>query len=220
MMLTAKRANLVLLRLSNRRSSYLRSSKTIKTLQKTQKGLTLIEMLISLVLSTIIFASSYQVISNLVQYQVRARVQNDRQLDSLLVANLFTQIIEKGINQYELYYRNQKSTLFVGEPDSLQIVSRAYSERYDKPGYRLYRLYERDGELMVSYRAFNRDFLSNRQIELATGLKVDELRFEYLAQRNWLNEWSDERLIPDLIRINVDFADLKSAEWVRGTSRR
>lgn len=188
--------------------------------KNSQLGLTLIEMLISLVLSTIIFASSYQVISNLVQYQVRARTQNDRQLDSVLVANLFTQIIEKGINQYELYYRNQKSTLFVGEPDSLQIISRAYSERYDKPGYRLYRIFENNGELMVSYRAYNRDYLKNNQIQLATGLKIDELRFEYLDQGDWLTEWSDERQIPELIRISVDFPDLKSAEWVRGTSRR
>jgi prepilin-type N-terminal cleavage/methylation domain-containing protein len=184
-----------------------------------QTGLTLIEMLISLVLSTIIFMSSYQVISNLVQYQVRASSQNDKRLDMLLIDNLLTQVIGQGINQYNLFYRNQKSPLFIGDDDSIQIVSRAYSDRYDLPGYRVYRLYIRDQELFISYRAYNRYYKSNPLFELATGLKVERIRFEYLESGDWINEWSDDRKIPEFIRINIEVPGAGSNQWVRGTSR-
>ncbi len=46
-----------------------------------RQGFTLVEMLVSIVLSSIIFISSYQVISNLIQYQVRSRVHNEIKLD-------------------------------------------------------------------------------------------------------------------------------------------
>jgi hypothetical protein len=177
-------------------------------------------MLLALVLSSIIFVSAYQVISNLVQYQVRARAQSESQLDSLLAANLLGQVIEKGISQYDVYYGNQKSTLFEGDSDSLQILSRAYSDRFDSPGYRVYRLFQRDGELFVTYRAFDHDFLANERFEIATGIHIDSLNFEYLEAGRWLSEWNDDRVIPELIRVSVGFAQRESSTWIRGTSRR
>jgi len=192
-----------------------------RTLEMTvQRGFTLVEMLIALVLSSIIFVSSYQVISNLIQYQVRARAQNSEHMDKLLLGNLLSQIIEKGIHQYDLFYRGQKEAVFRGESSSVQLVSRAYSDRYDIPGYRVYRLYQQDGELYISYRAYDKDYLSNQQFQLATGLKVDDLSFEYFAQNEWIAEWSDERSIPEFIRIIANLPDSGSTEWIRRTSLR
>lgn len=185
-----------------------------------ESGFTLVEMLIALVLSSIIFVSSYQVISNLIQYQVRARVENGSHFDKLLLGNLLSQITEKSIHQYDLFYRTQKASLFQGEADSVQLVSRAYSDHYDKPGYRVYRLFRRDGELYISYRAYDKDYLSNEQFQLATGLKIDDLSFAYLEQNNWVDVWSDERSIPEFIRIRIDLPGPGSTEWIRRTSRR
>ena len=189
-------------------------------LEAGQRGLTLVEMLVALVLSSIIFVSAYQVISNLVQYQVRARTQHDKHLDTLLLTNLFSQIIEMGVNQYDLFYSTQKSTLFQGTVDSLQMLSRAYSDRYDKPGYRVYRLYQRDGELYVSYRAYDQGYLANQQYQMSTGLRVENLKFAYLDSGNWVDEWVDNRSVPEFIRVSVDLPSFESVEWIRGTSRR
>jgi prepilin-type N-terminal cleavage/methylation domain-containing protein len=185
-----------------------------------QRGLTLVEMLIALVLSSIIFISAYQVISNLVQYQVRARVQQDRDLNKLLVTNLLSQIIEKGVSQLDLFNRNQKSALFAGTTDSLQLISRAYSDRYDKPGHRVYQLFQRDGELHITYRAFDSDYRSNQRFELASGLKLENLNFAYFEDGDWIDEWHDEKSIPEFVRIRADLAELGPAEWIRGTNRR
>jgi len=183
-------------------------------------GFTLVEMLISLVLSSIIFVSAYQVISNLIQYQVRARAQNSEHMDELLLGNLLSQIIEKGINQDDLFYRSQRKTLFRGRADSIQIVSRAYSDRYDIPGYRVYRLFHRGGELYLSYRALDRDYLSNQQFHLATGLKIEDLSFEYLEQNDWVDEWVDEKSIPEFVRIKTELPGSGSTEWIRRTGLR
>ena len=185
-----------------------------------QRGLTLVEMLIALVLSSIIFMSAYQVISNLVQYQVRARVLNQGNQDSLLIANMVSQIIEKGLNQYDLFYRNQKATLFEGDPESLQIVSRAYSAHFDRPGFRVYRLFRRNGELYISHRAFDRNYLSNQQFEVATGLEIDRLSFQYYEDGNWVDEWRNDRFIPEYIRTSIQLPGNKPAAWTRGTGRR
>ncbi len=185
-----------------------------------QNGLTLVEMLIALVLSSIIFISAYQVISNLVQYQVRARVLSDRQMDNLLMTNMFGQIMEKGIHQSDLHFNVAEQPLFEGRQDSLQLVSRAYSERYDRPGHRIYRMYRRDGELYLSYQAFDENYLDNEQFELATGLKIVDLSFEYFAEGGWIEEWSDDRSIPEFIRTIVEFPGSQSAEWIKGTGRR
>lgn len=185
-----------------------------------QAGLTLIEMLVALVLSSIIFVSAYQVISNLVQYQVRAAVKYDNHNDRMLLDNLLSQIIEKGINQYDLFYRIQKSSLFKGNADSLQLLSRAYSDRFDKPGHRVYRLYLRDGEMHITYRAFGREYLSSTRFDLATGLRAEALQFAYFEGDRWVDEWNDERSIPEFIRVTVDLPGRESAEWIRATSRR
>lgn len=185
-----------------------------------QRGLTLVEMLVALVLSSVIFVSAYQIIANLVQYQVRARVHNESNVDALLLESVISQIIEMGINQYDLFYRTQKSSLFQGEIGSLQLISRAYSERFDLPGYRVYRIFERDDELFVSYRAYDRDYRANRQHELGTGLEVRDLRFAYLENGEWIDEWQDPKSIPELIRVRAQLADDRAIEWIRGTSRR
>jgi prepilin-type N-terminal cleavage/methylation domain-containing protein len=184
-----------------------------------QGGFTLVETLIALVLSSIIFVSSYQVISNLIQYQVRARIQNSSDMDKLLLTNMLSQIIEKSIHQYDLYYQIHKKFLFQGKRDSVQLVSRAYSERYDKPGYRVYRLYHREGELYISYRAYDKDYLSNPQFQLATGLKIEEINFEYFEDNGWVDEWHDERSIPQFIRVKIDFPGTQSTDWIRRTSQ-
>jgi len=184
------------------------------------QGFTLVEMLIALVLSSIIFVSAYQVISNLVQYQVRAQQQYDEDLDRLLTEILISQVIEMGISQYDLYYQAQRAPLFKGRPESVQLISRAYSGRYDEPGHRVYRLYQHDNELTVSYQAYDRDYRSNERFKLATGLKIKELNFEYLSKGGWVDEWTNEKILPDFIRVSIDFDDLKSIEFIRGLGRR
>ena len=183
-------------------------------------GFTLVEMLIAIVFSSIIFVSSYQVISNLIQYQVRARVQNDIQLDRLLVGNLISQIIEKSLHQLELYYRINQSSVFKGEPDSLRIISRAYSDNFDLPGYRAYRLYRHDDELHISYRAYDENFQKNQRYDMTTGLRVSQLSFHYWSGSQWLDEWPDEKSLPEFIRVTAEFDDAESQVWVRGTGRR
>ncbi len=185
-----------------------------------QAGLTLVEMLIALVLSSIIFISAYQVISNLVQYQVRARAGDNRQMDYLLLTNIVSQIIEKSLAQNDLYSGAAKNAVFRGRRDSLQLLSRAYSERYDSPGHRVYRLFKRDGELYLHYQAYDENYLDNQQFELATGLKVEDLRFEYYVDGDWVDEWLGERSIPAYIRTVVEFSDTRSADLIRGSSRR
>jgi prepilin-type N-terminal cleavage/methylation domain-containing protein len=197
------------------------NARVMRTFELTgQRGFTLVETLIALVLSSIIFVSSYQVISNLIQYQVRARAQNSGDLDKLLLTNLLSQIIEKSVNQYDLLYQIQKASLFEGDADSVQLISRAYSDHYDKPGYRVYRLYHRDGELFIAYRAYDKEYLSDEPFQLATGLKIENLSFEYFEEDHWVGEWNDDRSIPEFIRIKVDLPGPGSTEWIRRTSRR
>jgi len=185
-----------------------------------QYGFTLVEMMIALVLSSIIFVSAYQVISNLIQYQVRARTNNQIISDQYLLKNLLTQIIEKSILQYDLFYRIEKMVLFKGEANSLQLLSRAYSENFDVPGYRLYRLYRHNHQLMVSYRKYDKNFRSNQQFELSSGLQLKSIRFEYLNQDNWVESWQDKKNFPSLIRVKVELDDERTLTIVRQTSRK
>lgn len=185
-----------------------------------KQGFTLVEMLISIVLSSIIFVSSYQVISNLIQYQVRARVQHEKQLDKLLLKNMVSQIIEKSLHQYDLFYRAQKKSLFIGEEDSMQLISRAYSNHYDVPGYRVYRLFYRDGELYVSYRKYDGDYKSNNLFELPTGLKIEDINFEYFSADGWADNWHDDDSLPQYIRVSIDLPGTETMQWVRGTRQR
>jgi len=184
-----------------------------------RQGFTLVEMLVSIVLSSIIFVSSYQVISNLIQYQVRARDKHEKQLDKILIRNMVSQIIEKSLSKNNLFYRAQKKSLFKGEEDSVQLISRAYSDHFDVPGYRVYRLFKRDGELYVTYRKYDEDYKSNSLFELPTGLKIEEISFEYFSDDEWIGEWENDNQLPQYIRIIVDFSNAESMQWVRGTGR-
>jgi type II secretion system protein J len=183
-------------------------------------GFTLVEVLIALVLSSIIFVSAYQVISNLIQYQVRARAQYDQKLDRLLLKNLFTQIIEKSLHGNDLFFNHSRKSAFVGRADSLQLVSRAYHKRFDIPGHRIYRIFEYDGELMVSYRRYQKDYLIEEESSISTGLKVEGIQFSYLAKSGWQNEWEDEKTIPSHIKVSAQFSDGDAIQITRPTGQR
>lgn len=185
-----------------------------------QRAFTLVEMLIAIVLSSIIFVSAYQVISHLIQYQVRARIQYENQMDKLLLTNLLSQVIEKSIHQFDLFYRVPKLTIFKGKSDSIQLISRAYSDNFDEPGHRVYRLYQQEGELYVDYRQYDADYLSNQQFKLPSGIKIKALSFEYFDENNWIDEWDDDKNIPQFIRITVDHAGNKPLKMIRTTGRR
>jgi prepilin-type N-terminal cleavage/methylation domain-containing protein len=170
-------------------------------------GFTLIEMLIALVLSGIIFVSAYQIMSNLIQYQVRAAKKAETQQDELLLRNLLTELIGKGLPQSQLYFRIQRTPLFSGKAESLQIVSRAFSSHFDVPGYRVYRLFRKDGNLTVAYRRYDRDSINKEAQELDTGLKVDDVEFAYLSEGIWVDHWPDDSSFPQWIRVKIDFPD-------------
>lgn len=184
-----------------------------------KRGFTLVEMLISLVLSSIIFVSAYQVISNLIQYQVRYGEKSSRQLDRLLLRNMIGHILEKGLHQSELFYRVQKDGLFNGEHDSIRIISRAYSDHFDAPGYRVYQLYVHDQELFVSYQRYDKDSLSGNPIKLSSGLKIESINFSYFDQGTWTEHWSDDKSIPKYVKVNISLPDSASFEWVNQTGR-
>ncbi len=187
---------------------------------RSDAGFTLIELLIALVLSTIIFVNAYQVISNLIQYQVRASQQQGSQLDRWMLANLLSEIIEKSVSQADLLYRYSKTVAFSGEPDRMTLISRAYSTNFDLPGYRAYRLFERDGSLRLAYRAYDVNYRKNREYETDTGLALGALRFEYLSPEGWVNSWEDNKNFPGQVRVRAKMPGGKTIEIVRGTSLR
>ncbi len=177
-------------------------------------------MLVSIVLSSIIFISSYQVISNLIQYQVRSKVHNEVRLEKLLLSNLVSQIIEKSLYQKDLFYQIQKEKMFKGRSSTLQLISRAYSKNYDVPGYRVYRLFHHKDELYVSYRKYDSKYKSNRQFQISTGIKVDDISFQYLSSDGWVDDWQVEKQFPEFIRIIVELPGAEIMEWIRKTGRR
>ncbi len=183
-------------------------------------GFTLIELLIALVLSTIIFVNAYQVLSNLIQYQVRASQQQGSQLDRWLLINLLSEIIEKSASQADLHYRYSRTVAFTGESDRLTLISRAYSTNFDLPGYRVYRLFERDGSLRLAYRAYDVNYRKNHQYETDTGLAIGALRFEYLSPEGWVDSWEDAKTFPGQIRVRAEMPGGQPIEVVRGTSLR
>lgn len=180
-------------------------------------GFTLVEMLVSIVISSLIFVSSYQVISNLVQYQVKAKVHNNEELDRSLIVNLISQIIEKSIHPYNLIYRIPDALGQSLTENSIKVVSRAYSKNYDSPGYRVYALDVRDGELFISHRKYDKTFMSNQQFEIATGLKVKKLGFQYFHEGQWQEEWSDQKVLPGYIKVGFDSGNQERQEFVRKT---
>lgn len=197
------------------------TKKNVKQSQiRQQRAFTLVEMLIAIVLSSIIFVSAYQVISHLIQYQVRARAQHESQMDKLLLTNLLSQVIEKSIHQFDLLYRIPKLVIFQGNADSIRLISRAYSDNFDQPGHRVYRLYQQEGELYVDYRQYDADYMSNQQFKLASGLKIKAITFEYLDENNWVDEWEDDKSIPQYIRITVEQSGNKLLKIIRSTGRR
>lgn len=181
------------------------------------KGFTLVEMLISLVLSAIIFVSAYQVISNLIQYQVRYNEKSDRQLDRLLIKSLISQILSRGLHQTDLFFRIQKEPFFSGEPDSLKIISRAFSDHFDIPGYRVYRLYVKEGELFVAYQRLDKDSVTTAPLVQTSGIKIKSLNFLYYLEGEWQEQWQEENSIPRIIKVKVTLPDNQIVEWVTST---
>lgn len=182
-------------------------------------GFTLVEMLISLVLSAIIFVSAYQVISNLIQYQVRYAEKTDKQLDRLLIKSLIGQILLKGLHQGDLYFRVQKEPIFKGAPDSLRIISRAFSDHFDDPGYRVYSLYVAEGELFVSYNRYDKESLAMTPARQTSGIKVEEIAFEYLRDKDWVEQWDEMDKIPRMVKVKVIMPDDSTFEWVSATGK-
>lgn len=183
-----------------------------------QCGFTLVEMLIALVLSSVIFVSAYQVMSNLIQYQVRAAKIAVQEIDELLLRNLLDEIISKSMHQSQLYFRVEKTAFFWGKTDSLQLISRAFSAHYDVPGYRVYFLTIKDSRLVVSYRRYQSDVSSAQPEELDTGLEVEDIRFFYKSENDWVDEWSDNKSIPQWIKVYAELPGNRSMETVYRTS--
>lgn len=193
-----------------------RSAPTNKTVEH---GFTLVELMIALVLSSVIFVNAYQVISNLVHYRIRADKVNLARQDMLLTTNLLSQIIEKGISQNDLFYRADKTQLFRGEGDSLQILSRAYSENFDSPGYRVFRIFRRKGELYAGYQKYDENFQANAQNGISSGIKLEKIRFEYFTEGQWVTQWQNEKSIPSLIKVTVMLKPQQAFSFIRATGR-
>ena len=181
-------------------------------------GFTLVEMLVALMLSSIIFVSAYQVMSNLIQYQVRAVNIAEQEVDELLLRNLLDEIISKSLHQSQLYYRVEKTAFFSGKPDSLQLISRAYSSHYDVPGYRVYFLTVKQSRLVVSYRRYDDQVVEAQPEELDTGLEVEEIRFHYKSDGDWFEDWPDNKSLPQWVRVNAELPGNRSLETVFRTS--
>ncbi len=182
-----------------------------------ENGFTLVEMLVSLVLSAIIFVSAYQVISNLIQYQVRFTEKSEKQLDSLLVRGLVDQIVSKGLHQNDLFFRAQNQSLFEGENNSIRIVSRAFSDHYDLPGYRVYRVYAKEGELYVSYIRYDKESLSITPFEQTSGIKIENIVFEYLDNDRWIDRWPKNDRLPLKIRVRISMPGQQDLVWISRT---
>ncbi len=181
------------------------------------KGFTLVEMLVSIVLSTIIFVSSYKIISNLIQYQVRAKAVYEVGIDKYLIKNLVSQIISQSLDQNIIYYLTQKKSVFVGSENFVQLPSRAYDQHYDVPGIRVYKLFLRESELYVTYKKMDKDYALNEWFELPTGLKLNDIEFEYLDENTWVSEWRNKKKSPRFIRVTITLPNMQSFQWIRKT---
>jgi prepilin-type N-terminal cleavage/methylation domain-containing protein len=183
------------------------------------RGFTLVELLIALALSSVIFISAYQVISNLVQYQQRASQANQHELDRFLATNLINQIFSKSLHQNELYYRVDKNPFFIGRPDSVQVISRAFSEHYDEPGYRVYRVYRKGDRLNVAHRRYDKNVLNRAPIETDSGFDIESLAFSYLGDNGWVHEWQDKRALPEFIKVSMTLAGHAPFHWIAKTGQ-
>lgn len=185
--------------------------------RQNEKGFTLVEMLIALMLSSIIFISAYQVMSNLIQYQVRSVKVAEHEVDALLLRNLLDQIIGKSLHQNQLYFRVEKTAFFSGQADSLQLISRAYSTHFDVPGYRVYFLSVKDSHLVVSYRRYDSNVVASQPEELDTGLALEDIRFYYKSDGDWVDQWPDSKTIPQWIRVYAELPGDRGLETVYRT---
>jgi general secretion pathway protein J len=183
------------------------------------KGFTLVEMLISLVLSAIIFLSAYEVISNLIQYQIRYGEKSEIQMDRLLLRSMIGQILGKGIYQGDMYFKIKRDSLFQGKSNSIQIISRAYSDHFDMPGYRVYRLYLFENKLTVAYNRYDEKSLASGPEIQTSGIPVEKISFEYFSNGKWVESWQDNKSLPRLIKVKVTFPNKHIFEWVNQTGQ-
>lgn len=170
---------------------------------KTQSGFTLVELLVSLALSSIIFASAYQVISNLIQYQTRAALKAQMERDRMQLDMMFTHIVEKGLLQSDLPRPQSRKPLFQGHEDSLKILSRAFSQNLDSAGYSVFRIFLRDGEIRVAHAPYGKDQMNRSVSDTPTDIRAGDIRFEYFDGSQWQPRWRDERRLPRYIRLSV-----------------
>jgi len=187
---------------------------------KRQSAFTLVELLVALAISSIIFTSAYQVLSNLVQYQSRQGQQAERERQARLLRRLFAGIVERGVHRDDLFQPVGRQTLFNGQPESLQLLSRAFSRNFDRPGYRVYRLSLRDGRLLVGHRRYSGDEQTLDFRETDSGLALSSLRFEYFDGEQWLARWRDERRLPRYIRMHARLEGGQELTDVRETAVR
>jgi prepilin-type N-terminal cleavage/methylation domain-containing protein len=183
------------------------------------RGFTLVEMLISLVLSAIIFLSAYEVISNLIQYQIRYGVKSEIQMDRLLLRSMIGQILGKGIYQGDMYFKIKKDPFFQGKSNSIQIISRAYSDHFDVPGYRVYKLYLAEKKLTVAYSRYDKESLSRGAVIQSSGIQVEEMSFEYFFNGKWVEEWQDAKSVPKLIKVRITLPNKSTFAWVNQTGQ-
>ncbi len=176
-----------------------------------QLAFTLVELLVALALSSIIFASAYRVIGNLVQYQTRSAAQAVREQDTRLLRQLFGQLVEQGIHRDDLYQPLSREPVFDGREDRLQILSRAWSRNFERPGYRVYRLWLDGERLKLRYRIHAADGEAVPSEETDTGIVLDSLRFDYFDGEGWRTNWREPRRLPRFIRLQ---ARLPGGQWV------
>lgn len=201
------------------KSFTLNQHQRVDSFRPRNKGFTLVEMLISLVLCGIIFLSAYQVISNLIQYQVRYNDKSEDQQDELILRNMIGQILAKGLHQYNLYYRIRKEAFFKGEGESIQLISRAYSDHYDLPGYRIYSLYKKNGEFFVSYKRYDKESVDENMINISSGVKINKIAFSYYQEGMWVEQWNDDKKIPKFVKVKIDLKDDVFFEWINQTGK-
>jgi len=176
--------------------------------------------LVSLLLSAVIFVSAYEVIGNLVQYQQRLAVRHRDAGDELLLKNLFTRIIGQAVHVGDLPWQRGKEVYFDGQSESLRLLSRAYSRNYDEPGYRIYRLFLRQGELVVAHVKYGLPPEQRVVRETPTGLRLAGLDLAYWGEQGWQGRWQDVRYLPRYIRIGMKLPDGRRVELIRETGLR
>ncbi len=182
-------------------------------------GFTLVEVLVSLVLTAVIFVSAYEVIGTLVQYQKRLEARYRVDGDLRLLENLVEQIVGQAVHVSDLPRPEGKESYFDGKSDSIRLLSRAYSRNFDVPGYRIYRLFVRNGELVVSHAKYGLPPARRVFRETPTGLQLQRLELAYWGEHGWQGQWQDARRLPRYIRLRLTLPDGQQTLLVRETAR-